>query len=166
MNLNNELEFISAPSIAALFETTKEQRASFVERILDSLLTGNADPLKLHLQIKSMEEIVKSILDNKEYKDAILGDASRHGKKFTHMNADWDIREMGVSYDYDNCGDPVLQSLMDSHAEITAKLKERQKFLQTIPQEGATIVNEDTGEVFKITPPVKKSTTTVTVKLK
>ena len=46
-----------------------------------------------------------------------------------------------------------------------AKLDERETFLKSLPASGQQVVNEDTGETYKIYPPLKSSTTSVTVKL-
>jgi hypothetical protein len=59
--------------------------------------------------------------------------------------------ESGVKYDYSS--DPIASELME-------KLKERQEFLKSIPVDGITEVDEETGEVRKIYRPAKKSTTT------
>lgn len=157
---------LTANSIVSLFETTKEQRISFVAQIINNLQSGMISPLQLHLQVKGMEEVVKSILADKNYKDEILREAEKHGNSFKYMNAEWTIRETGVEYDYESCKDPIMAALAEQMAELTLKIKDRQVFLKSIPREGVTMVDEDTGEVHHIKPPNKKGTTSVTVKLK
>jgi hypothetical protein len=51
-------------------------------------------------------------------------------------------------------------------ARINEKLKERQKFLQSMPSDGLGVFIEETGEVFTLYPPSKSSTTSVAVTLK
>ena len=160
------MEPMKTTSILSLFETDKEQRRLFIEQTVDSVVNGNVDVKKVHLQIKAMEEIIKGIQDSSSYKDTLLDEALKHGKSFSYQNADWQIKEVGVSYDYTLCNDEELNALMDQNDQLTAQIKERQAFLKTLPVEGIIMVNKETGEVVKLRPPVKKSTTSVTVKLK
>jgi hypothetical protein len=157
---------LTSNSILALFDTTKAERKTFVSQVLETVSEGIAHPLKVHLQVKCMEEIIKDILSSKEYKDNILSEAQKHGKSFEFHNGDFSIRETGVSYDWSYCGDAILDELLRSMQELEAKIESRKEFLRTIPSDGLTIVDEETGEVFNVYPPVKRSTTTVAVKLK
>jgi hypothetical protein len=155
---------LSTVSILSLFETNKEERASFVADVVDRLIEGNADPIKVHLQVKAMEDMVKSLNENKEYKSILLDAAEKNGKKFTAFNAEFSIREVGVKYDYSKCGDLELTQLQAQLDVLTERIKGKQKFLQTVPQEGIQILHED--ELIKVYPPSKTSTTSVAVALK
>ncbi len=70
----------------SLFETTKEQRQQFCANVIDVLSEGMADPLKIHLQVKCLEDIIKQITSNAAYKDFLLTEASKYGKTFEHHN--------------------------------------------------------------------------------
>jgi len=155
---------LSTVSILSLFETSKEERASFVADVVDRLLQGNADPIKVHLQVKAMEDMVKSLNDNKDYKSLLLDAAEKNGKKFTAFNAEFNIREVGVKYDYSKCGDIELTQLQAELDALSERIKAKQKFLQTVPQAGIEILHED--ELIKVYPPSKTSTTSVAVTLK
>lgn len=147
-----------------LFETSKSERQTFAECVIDGLMEGKIDPLKVHLQVKCMEDLIKQITSNEVYKDILVTEASKYGKAFEHYNSKFEIKEMGVKYDFDNCGDPVLQSLEQQLESIQSQVKERQKFLRTIPESGLEILIDD--ELVKVFPPTKTSTTTVTINLK
>lgn len=156
---------MTAPAILSLFDTTKDQRASFVADVIARLDTIN--PLDLHLQVKCMEEIIESLKGTPEYKSAILDEADKYpGKKFNHRHAEFTKMEAGVKYNYLMCGDAEYDRLHAEGESIKEKLKARETFLKSIPSEGITQVEEMTGEVVKIYPPSKTSTTTVSVKLK
>lgn len=148
----------------SLFETSKVERQSFAEAVTHNLLEGLADPLKVHLQVKCMEDIIKQITSNHIYRDLIVTEASKYGKTFEHHNAKFEIKEAGVKYNYENCGDPILQSLEQKFEAIENELKERQKFLKAIPESGMEILVDD--ELIKVYPPSKTSTTSVTINLK
>lgn len=153
---------LSVVSTLSLFETTKDERASFVNQMVTAIQEGNADPMKVHLQIKCMEQLIEDLKSRPEYKDAVLEEAAKYGKKFEHYNAEWSIRETGVKYDYSNCGDEQYNELQAQKIELDAKIKERSKFLQNIPISG--VADPDNGNM--IYPPSKNSTTSVIVTLK
>lgn len=72
------------------------------------------------------------------------------GVKFT-------IAEVGTTYDFTNCNDPVLVQLESSAKEITEMLKQRKEFLKAVKPEGEIITNSDTGETVTVYPPAKSS---------
>lgn len=151
-------------SIVALFETTKSERQSFVLNIVDALET--TDPLKVHLQVKCMEDVIKQLNANTVYKRSILEAAEKLGKTFEINAAKFEIKETGVKYDYSQCNDDEMATLLKEQEELTAKIKAREAFLKTVPPKGMAVVMEGTGEVLTVYPPAKSSTTSVAVTLK
>ena len=148
----------------SLFETSKVERQSFAEAVTNNLLEGLADPLKVHLQVKCMEDIIKQITSNPVYRDIVVTEAAKYGKTFEQHNAKFEIKEAGVKYNYENCGDPILQSLEQQFEAIETDVKDRQKFLRSLPESGMEILVDD--ELVKVYPPSKTSTTSVTINLK
>jgi hypothetical protein len=148
----------------ALFETNKEQRQDFVSQVISNIEEGNNDPLKIHLQVKCLEDIIKQLSSHPLYKENILAEAQKFGKSFEHHNAKFEIKEMGVKYDYSNCGDPIYNELQFKKAELDEKIKEREKLLKSVPLSGMEIIVED--ELIKVFPPTKTSTTSISVNLK
>lgn len=147
----------------SLFETTKAERQDFAQSVVNGLKEGLSDPLKVHLQVKCMEDLIKQITSHPDYKDLTLDEAAKYGKSFEHYNAKFEIKEMGVKYDYSNCGDPIYNQLANELAELEKKVKDRQAFLKVV-QPGTELLIED--EVIILYPPVKTSTTSITVNLK
>lgn len=162
--MTNEL---TTTSLLALFETNKEQRQSFALQVIDAMREGQADPLKVHLQVKCMEDIIKQLNANKLYQDEILNAASTYGQKsFEYNNSKVEIKETGVKYDFSQCGDLDLQLLYEEQAIIDAKVKAREAMLKTVPQSGMTLLVEETGEAITVYPPSKQSKTGVAITLK
>ncbi len=157
---------LTPTSIVALFETNKAQRQLFVNTLIDSIESGNVDPLEIHLQVKCMEDIIKQLNEDKRYKDAVLEKAQTHGKEFEYMSAKINIREVGTKYDFSKCEDREYEMLESESNTLKEKLKVRADFLKKAPSEGITLVDENSGEVSKIYPPSKISTTSVVVTLK
>lgn len=155
-------DLMSAHSALALFETTKAQREQFAALIIDEIKEGRTDPLKVHMQLKSCEHLMESVKENPEYKELVLEAASKHGKRFETYNAEFETSEAGVKWDYSQTGDTVLDELMATKAELDAKIKDRQKFLQTIPESG--MADPENGNMLYRAS--KSSTTIIKCKLK
>lgn len=161
------MEQLTPTSIVALFETNKSQRESFVNMLVESIEDGKVDPLKIHLQVKCMEDIIKQLNDNSTYKKAIVNQAQQYGQKeFEFMNAKIAIREVGVKYNFSNCCDTAYEQIESEAKTINDKLKQRAEFLKGAPIEGVVITDELTGETVKVFPPSKTSSTSVVVSLK
>jgi len=158
-------EQLTTVNILNLFETNKKERESFVDDIVNRIECGEADAIKVHLQIKCMESIIKDLNASPLYKEYLLTAAENNGKKFTYHNAEFSIKEAGVKYDYSQCNDNALNEMQALSDNLLERIKARQKFLQLAPQEGIDIVTGD-GEMVKIYRPSKTSTTTVNVILK
>lgn len=171
------MEQLTTTSILALFETNKEQRRSFIEHTIKAIEEGQTNPLKIHLQLKAMEEIISGMtsLDTrknknadlaKRYRDALLSESEKNGREFEYHNAKFTIRETGSKYDYSVCQDEELDKLQQQSDELNKKIKARQAFLKNIPDEGTTILDKETGDVKTIYRPNKTSTTSVIATLK
>lgn len=155
---------LSATSIVALFDTNKEQRSSFVRQIINGALDGNVNMLKLHKQMKAMEEIVKNVLADDSYRDMLLDEAQKHGKSFDYLGEKWSIKEAGVRYDFSDCADPILNDLFEEQKSIEEQIESRCRFLRSLTNP-MTVIIEETGEVRRVYPPKKTSTTVVSLKM-
>lgn len=154
-------------SIVALFQTTKEERQSFALSLISEIESGNLDPLKVHLQVKCMEDIIKLLNSNTIYKSAVLEAAEKYGQKsFDYQNSKVEIKETGVKYDYSKCNDPEWELLEQQCLSFSEGLKQREAFLKTVPGKGLEILNGITGELVTIYPPAKSSTTSIAITLK
>ena len=158
---------LSTTSILSLFETNKEQRQSFALAVVDALDNGNVDPLKVHLQVKCMEDIIKTLNANTNYRNAVLDAAGAYGQKtFEFQNSKVEIKETGVKYDYSKCEDVVLNRLYEESEKLAGIIKARETMLKATSEKGMTVVDELTGEAFTVYPPAKSSTTSVAITLK
>lgn len=169
---------LSTTEKLALFETTKADRHNFVEELINKLNEGEIDPLKIHLQVKAMEDIITRLTSTDEkknkdfaaairYRQLLLDAAEKYGQKsFEFNNAKIEIKETGTKYDYSLCGDLEYSDLIKQQIELDEKVKAKEKFLQVCSAKGVLITNEETGETYTVYPPSKKSTTSVAVSFK
>lgn len=168
---------LTAQSILALFDTTKAQRESFVQSVVDSIENGEISALKVHIQLKSIEGIINSLtnidpkknkLSNlaKTYNRLLLDEAEQYGaKEFTFHGATISIRETGSKYDFSVCNDRKWEHLKVYESEVSEKRKQREEELKTIDKVRVE-TDPETGETFELFAPVKSSKTSVIVSLK
>jgi len=156
---------LTTQGILSLFQTTKAERSTFIADVMERIENGTADAIKVHLQLKAMEEIVKSLTTNESYKTHLIDAAEKNGKKFVAFNAEFSIKEMGQRYDFTYCGDNELLEFYTQQDKLKYLIKEREDFLKKVPVSGMQKVT-DNGEVITLFPPSKTSTTTVAVTLK
>ena len=160
---------MSAGSILSLFQTTKDQRNTFVSAIVKEIADGSKDAMQVHLQVKCIEHLIDALKENPEYKKYLLSDTkiALSGAKFAYFqNAKFEISEVGTKYDFSGCNDSVLVDLQNKATAAIEALKDRQEFLRKIPVTGIELINQSTGEIEMIYPASKTSTTIVKVTLK
>lgn len=150
----------------SMFETSKEDRKIFAQSVMQAINDGDADPLKIHLQLKCTEDLIKAIKDQDGYSDALETEAVKHGKRFELFNAKFEVKGGVPSYDWSVCNDPILIELTAISESAKSELKERENFLKNIPASGATIVIEETGEAITVYPPAKAQKDIIAVTLK
>jgi len=143
---------MEATSVITLMPENKEQIEMFALKVKQAVLNGTINPLELDVRLKAIEETVTSIRKDKEVKSEIVKEASKYGKSFDFRNAKITISERGT-YDFSN--DAEWKTLKE-------KIKERELFLKSIPEEGT--VDIKTGEV--IYRPPQNYTDIITYKFK
>lgn len=161
-------------SIVSTEHLTKADREKYIDDLFSRIDEGSVDPLKAHLQLKSIEDILKRLTDRQKYKttstkwsEMVLEAAQKFGaKSFELMGAKVEMKEVGTSYDYSMCDDPKIANLHSQLEVLKEEVKARETFLQNLPKEGLLVTDEESGETSKIYPPAKKSTTSVVVTLK
>jgi hypothetical protein len=87
------------------------------------------------------------------------------GKFTTARGVIFEAAETGTSYDFSKCEDPMLIDLEVQKVEADERLKARKEFLKTVPIEGLTVVDEESGETSKVYPPSKSSNSSYKVSL-
>ena len=142
-----------------LFEAlpSRGNASTLAKQISDNVLNGEMSPLEMAVKLSFMEKTIIEAKDN--IKESLMQEVNKYakGEGITSLGAKVESVEAGVSYSYENCG----------HFEydlICRKKKEIETFLKSL-KEPMTIVDENTGEITKIYPPVRRSTTTTKITL-
>lgn len=158
----NELPATAMGALRSL-ASTQVQVDVFSDQVIESVRSGEVDPLEVLVQIRAFEKSAERIV--KELRDNFVTAASKHGGPFVLNGNKIEVSEAGVSYDYAATGDPVWSQCDAIANTAIERRKEREAFLRAI-KEPVTIVDEGSGEIVKVMPPPKRSTTTVKVSIR
>lgn len=163
-----DANLIEQQSISALelFEKglTKKDLKVMAAAAVESVL-HQANPLQVAEALTAMETFCKEVKDTKAFKDYVREEASKSPKGFiSNSGAKIELTEVGTSYDFSGCNDGLLLTLEEELKQKADLLDERKKFLKTVPASGLDLVTPD-GEVIKIYPPTKTSTSSYKITL-
>jgi hypothetical protein len=150
----NELP-TSAMGIMRQLATSKLGIAMFSNQLINSIKEGDVNPLELKAAFKAMEKIIEQV--DEATKGYQLTEASKYAEqRFSAYGAEIEKCEVGVKYDYSACGDPIYNHRLSLFETDKVFLDERAAFLKAL-KEPITIVDDESGEVTTIRPPIKKS---------
>ena len=135
-------------------ETMQMQSSALIQPIID----GEIDPLRAVAKIRFLSDMLAATLKDDRVKDVILSEIDKNGgKEVTAFGVKFTQKEMGVSYDFSVCQDPEYNRLATEMETLKAKMKEREKYLMAIPAEGIPMVDQETGDCYKIIRPLRRA---------
>jgi uncharacterized protein YjgD (DUF1641 family) len=154
----------SAIGALRMFATTQTQIDVFSDQLIASVKQGEVNPLEVLIQLRAFEKVTKRVLE--EIKDELLTASAKYSETRIELYGSIvEKAELGTKFDDSVCKDPVVQALEEYAMVANEKLKARQEFLKAL-KEPLTILDELTGEVSKIYPPSKKSTSGLKVTIR
>lgn len=137
--------------------------ATFSRQLIQSVKSGDANPLEVLVMLRSLELI--SELVREEIGDNVLNEAEKHAeKKFNAYGAIIERAEVSTRYAYETSGDTLYERLKVDAETAKTKLDDRTALLRGL-KEPMTVVDHLTGEIVTITPPIKRSKSGVKVYL-
>ena len=135
-------------------ETMQMQSSALIQPIID----GEIDPLRAVAKIRFLSDMLAAALKDDRVKDVILNEIDKNGgKEVTAFGVKFAQKEMGVSYDYTVCQDPEYNRLAGEMETLKTKMKEREKYLMGIPAEGIPMVDQETGDCYKVIRPLRRA---------
>lgn len=137
---------------------SKSEIAAYVSNVKDMILSGNIDGIDAAIMLKSLDEIIKSLRDDKEIKSFIQSEVAKYGKSAEVKGCKVSLSERKT---YDFKDDSEWFILETNIQELKEKQKERETFLKAITK---PVADSETGEM--IYPAPYSSTDVVTVTLK
>ena len=153
----------TAVSKLSTFNTSKDGIKRYVTQVVHEIKEGVMNPLLAHVYIKSMEKSLEAI--SAQIKEDVMNEACKYEKSFDFHGARIEQAELGTKYDFTNCNDVVWNDLNKQIIELSEKRKEREAMLKTV-KDSMTMVDEITGETWKIHPAIKTSISGIKVTIK
>ena len=138
----------NALSTITQFNLTKTQIEDFAWKALDEIDSGMYEPLKIHLCLKAMEELVKKLKVG--IADQVFSEAEKYGKDFEYQGARIRLSERR-SYNFTN--DFIW-------SDLSNQKKKREEMLKHLSD---PVADPDTGEM--IFPAQSKITSVISVSL-
>lgn len=124
--------------------------------VVNAIQDGEFDLVDTFIEIKkgvlffeTLEENTKAIV----YGKSLVG----KGEVLKRHSVEIEQSELGVKWDYSGCNDVILDRLTIAFTEAKKAMEDRQNYLKII----TTIteqVDMETGETYKVNPPVRTST--------
>lgn len=152
-----------------LFETYPEnkfQQQMLANEIILPVIEGDVNPIDVYVKAKAIQDALKIVTDDDRVKDLVICKVEKYGNNTTYNSASLQVKEIGVKYDYSVCNDSIYNDLVDNIEKLKETLKQREKFLKSISSDGTLMVDEETGEVNKIYPPIKMAAQGISVTFK
>jgi hypothetical protein len=146
--------------------SNRDKVAKLTSNIRTQILDGELNPLEAAIILKGMEDMVSTLRKDILIQDATLQELEKYGaKNVSFGGAKFQIKEVGTTYDFSQCGDPVYCQIKHDADVWAEKVKAREAFLKSVPVGGVTAIDETTGEFLFINPPAKRSRTGYAVTL-
>lgn len=144
---------MEAIQVIDICPTTKQQCADFVQKLISEVDAGTVNPLDLHIKLVAIEKALGEV--KKAISDGVLREAEKYGQKtFAHQSAEITVCAVKTEYDYKVSKDSEWERLDSEINDLTDRKKEREKFLKSLGKP-MTLVNEESGEIDTIYPPLK-----------
>lgn len=153
----------SAMSMLRLMPSKASEVARFAKQIIESVQTGNANPLEVKVMMRALRAVAEEV--EEEIDANAITEAEKYSEKVVEMfGARIEKCEVGVSYDYATSRYPEWEQIDSEIKSLTERRKEKEAFLRAL-KEPITLLNESTGEIETIRPPLKKSKSGIKVYL-
>lgn len=152
---------MEAISVINLMPSTSSEVSKMFLILKQEILSGNENPLKIEVQLKGIEDLIKKLRGDAEIKDQMILEGNKYPEKsFEIYGAKFSKTTVGVKFDFTECGDSEWVQLANNLSISKLKLKEKEGFLKTLKKQ---IANPENGEL--INPPIKTGKESISVKL-
>lgn len=151
----------NALSTINLMPSTQMEIDKMFSILKNEILSGNENPLKLEVQLKAMEELIKKLRSDAEIKDQMIDEGMKYPEKsFELYGAKFTKTTVGVKYDFTGCNYADYENCKIEFEKAKAELKSKEDFLKALKK---PVADPDSGEI--INPPIKTGKESLSVKL-
>lgn len=133
----------------------KDSIKSFAEYEISRIEEGIDNPLEFKIKATALKKSLEIIED--KIKNKAFDEASKYrgeGKVVEVFGAKIEFSDLGVRWDYSDCGDTQWNEFDKKIKELSELKKERELFLKSI-KGTLTIADETTGEMITIQSPIR-----------
>nr|DAN34886.1 MAG TPA: hypothetical protein [Caudoviricetes sp.] len=148
-----------------IFPVTKQSQQELANSLIIPVLDGEVNPIEHVAKMRGLYDALKKVLDDDRIKDSVITETEKYGKSASWNGCEITLKEIGSSYDYSVCNDPVYNAYLVRLKELQADMKDREAFLKSVP-DNTTIVDDSTGEIVTLHPAVKMARQGYTIKFK
>lgn len=148
---------------------SKKDAEGFRLSIVEKVENGEVDALRVNMAIAFLNKVFEGD-DNKKNglkhltKEYAISEFDKYSQKQLEVSG-FKIEKAETGVQYDCSQDAKWNELVTQEKEIAEKRKARESFLKAL-KEPTNIVDEDSGEMVKVFPAIKKSTTSLKFTLK
>lgn len=145
---------------------SKTLQSDIAQRIIESVKVGEQSALQIAGKIKFITDSLEQV--SAEIKPLVIEEAQKYDKNEGLMvlgGYSVEVKEMGTKYDFSQCGHPRLNEIEQEIKRLSEEKKSIEATLKTLKC-SMTLTDEETGEIFTVYPPLKRSTTTPVFTLK
>jgi hypothetical protein len=151
-------------STLTLFDADKKALEFFASCIELEVKEGRENALRIEALAKKTITTMQDILSR--IKTNSVNEAAKYGERpFMYANCEMHYCPTFTKYEYQHCNDRQWDELQAEAKAIDEKIKARETFLKAITAR-TMLLDEPTGELLTINPPLKKQTMGVKVTIK
>lgn len=146
------------------FPLTKSTQAELSDLMKKELLEGNISPIEAVVKAKSLYDALGAFLKDEKVKECVINECDKYGKGEmpSFAGAVIQVKASAVKMDYSNCGDPAYERICEEMESVKSRMKERETELKSLSS-SRMVVDEETGEVYTLRPPVRSASTTYSI---
>lgn len=133
----------------------------FSANLIEGVNNGQYNPLEILVILRALESVSEAVRE--AIKPNIMTEVGKYSERtFEAFGAKLEKSEVGVVYDYPATGDREWAKFHASAESAISRRKEREAFLRAL-KEPMTLLDEETGEVYQVRPPTRKSNSGIKV---
>lgn len=153
-------------ALLSQFPTSKTEQKEMVDIMVEALKTGNENPLRIEAAMANIEAVVKEYRGNKEVKEILLDEVRKYPKSIAEIyNATFQEKEVGVKYDFSECGHVRYNELTEQIAALTEQKKHLEAEIRA-HKDMFIYTDLETGESYEVNPPKRTASCQVVVTIK
>lgn len=153
-------------ALLSQFPTSKTEQKEMVDIMVEALKTGNENPLRIEAAMANIEAVVKEYRGNKEVKEILLDEVRKYPKSIAEIyNATFQEKEVGVKYDFSECGHVRYNEIVEQIAALTEQKKQIEAEIKA-HKDMFIYTDIETGESYEVNPPKRTASCQVVVTIK